>query len=49
MNKRFLGLNAEAVGQQAVARIQVGAVQNQNPAVVNLEDLHNNAGLYILE
>jgi len=43
------GLNAEAVAQQAVERIRIAADQIQNPAVVDLGDLHNSDGLYILE
>jgi len=37
------------VAQQAVERIQIAANQIQNPAVVDLEELHNSDGLYILE
>jgi len=37
------------VAQQAVERIQLAADQNQNPAAVDLDDLHNSDGLYILE
>ena len=37
------------MAQQAVERIQIAADQIQNPAAVNLDDLHNSDGLYILE